>query len=655
MKINCHIILDVTKQGVQVTVPITQHDAGSHRLIMTLRNNDQTVALSPTDHAALYLPEGDVWDPVTVYTAESAFPNSLVYDLSAAVSSAEGVHRAVVTLTDGKGSVLYTPELAFAVRPDLTGGTAVLESAPYAAVILAQGDAEASAGEAESYAAAAKSSAEAAAHSAEQAEKEAAEAAKAAVEAAGEELKGELRQIQSEIQEEMSGYVNDGELSVYVDSQIESRYAEIHDRVDAKLASVDTELSRATSVLVVPSLPTVGVENKLYLVPAPEAGESDLYEEYLWVNGGTEEEPSYGWEYVSSKKLDLSEYVKKTDYATSDTPGVIAVPGGYGIGIKDTKFGVKTLYMMQASNEEIEEASNPHKPIMVTNVEHAVSYHGGKYFADRETQTALERKVSELKRQVTNLVASAEGILYVTEEQTLTELMAQAHRTDDTLLWLNNGWEKILPVAVLSGMTLTSADQVPDTLFGVDVSTRMAAVKEKLAAQGGEAVVDFESGTVTYKYLSNECESISLTFDRLEYEDNGDGTYTFRVCYKEKDVKAEELVVDYVFNENSETLSDYSFSNVDGTLVGEFPLACADETEAVAIAEQIPNWSYDVYRQLYATATESLGTVDPYVTLWSEGDIQTNETYGTYIDMGAKIDGAEPDTMILKAMRKVEA
>lgn len=73
----------------------------------------------------------------------------------------------------------------------------------------------------------------------------------------------------------------------------------------------------AINLLIVNELPLVGSEDTLYFVPKTDTEESDMYDEYVWINND--------WELVGTKQItvDLSDYVKNTDYATNNVGGVI--------------------------------------------------------------------------------------------------------------------------------------------------------------------------------------------------------------------------------------------------------------------------------------------------------------------------------------------
>ncbi|MBO7310769.1 MAG: hypothetical protein J6U86_05185, partial [Clostridia bacterium] len=64
MTVNHEFTLDVTRGGVQCTIPLTQHDAGVHRLIIRIRNGGNPLTLTSRHTAALYI-EGDRYEGCT--------------------------------------------------------------------------------------------------------------------------------------------------------------------------------------------------------------------------------------------------------------------------------------------------------------------------------------------------------------------------------------------------------------------------------------------------------------------------------------------------------------------------------------------------------------------------------------------------------------
>lgn len=79
---------------------------------------------------------------------------------------------------------------------------------------------------------------------------------------------------------------------------------------------IDTDL-----FIVVDELPASGDEQKIYLVPDGEGG----FTEYHWT-GDT-------WDPIGTIEIDLSDYVKNTDYATSQKGGTIKIGNGSGTDI----------------------------------------------------------------------------------------------------------------------------------------------------------------------------------------------------------------------------------------------------------------------------------------------------------------------------------
>lgn len=70
-------------------------------------------------------------------------------------------------------------------------------------------------------------------------------------------------------------------------------------------------------IRVVQTLPTEDISTTtIYLVPKATAGTNDAYDEYIYV--------SNAWEHIGSTEVDLTNYVQKTDYATTTTAGVMS-------------------------------------------------------------------------------------------------------------------------------------------------------------------------------------------------------------------------------------------------------------------------------------------------------------------------------------------
>lgn len=79
----------------------------------------------------------------------------------------------------------------------------------------------------------------------------------------------------------------------------------------------------AIKMQIVNVLPETGAEDTIYLVPIEEPETGNNYDEYIYTNGQ--------WEKLGGiqVEVDLTDYVKFTDYATDNKGGVIKTGGGY--------------------------------------------------------------------------------------------------------------------------------------------------------------------------------------------------------------------------------------------------------------------------------------------------------------------------------------
>ncbi len=87
-------------------------------------------------------------------------------------------------------------------------------------------------------------------------------------------------------------------------------------------AYTDQEIAEFDFIKVVDALPTTGLPNKIYLVPKSDAQTQDLFDEYVWVNGG--------WEWIATKQIevDLTPYAKTSgSYPNIAAGGLCATLG----------------------------------------------------------------------------------------------------------------------------------------------------------------------------------------------------------------------------------------------------------------------------------------------------------------------------------------
>lgn len=95
-------------------------------------------------------------------------------------------------------------------------------------------------------------------------------------------------------------------------------YAEPTDIISAIAAIPQFKLT------IVSELPTKGEKMTLYFVPKTGA-DTDVHDEYIWI----EENSKY--EYVGTTAVDLTDYVKNTDYAQGAVAGVVKTSAYYGV------------------------------------------------------------------------------------------------------------------------------------------------------------------------------------------------------------------------------------------------------------------------------------------------------------------------------------
>lgn len=125
--------------------------------------------------------------------------------------------------------------------------------------------------------------------------------------------KSEIPTKTSQLQND-SGFVTNAVndlINYYLKSETYSK-SEVNDLISA-ITTLDLR--------VVETLPTEDISTTtIYLVPKSSAGTNDAYDEYIYV--------SNNWEFIGSTQVDLTDYVKNTDYATTNEAGVIK-PSNY--------------------------------------------------------------------------------------------------------------------------------------------------------------------------------------------------------------------------------------------------------------------------------------------------------------------------------------
>lgn len=106
----------------------------------------------------------------------------------------------------------------------------------------------------------------------------------------------------------------------------------------------------AVKFIIVNELPTEDIQtDTIYLVPSDDPTTQDMYLEYMYINNA--------WELLGQKQIvvDLTDYVKFTDYATTTTAGVVKVPnwGGLSISAVGNLSGLERTYAQYQSAENM--------------------------------------------------------------------------------------------------------------------------------------------------------------------------------------------------------------------------------------------------------------------------------------------------------------
>ena len=101
---------------------------------------------------------------------------------------------------------------------------------------------------------------------------------------------------------------------------------------------IDNEIATFDFIKVVDELPETGLPNREYFVRKTNStDDNDLFDEWAWINRGTETEPDWDWEFKGTKKIeiDLSDYVKNTDIASPSKAGVVFGDKAFGFNISE--------------------------------------------------------------------------------------------------------------------------------------------------------------------------------------------------------------------------------------------------------------------------------------------------------------------------------
>ena len=115
--------------------------------------------------------------------------------------------------------------------------------------------------------------------------------------------------------------------------------------------------------IIVNELPTENIDDSAIYMKAVESEDAtNTYEEYIYVNGTWE---SLG---TANVEVDLTDYVKNTDYATLNKHGVVRFENTFGISVDNNG----RPFINRATNDEIDVKKVTYKPIVPSNLNYAV-------------------------------------------------------------------------------------------------------------------------------------------------------------------------------------------------------------------------------------------------------------------------------------------
>ena len=166
----------------------------------------------------------------------------------------------------------------------------------------------------------------------------------------------------------------------------------------------------AIKYIMVQTLPTEDIQtDALYFVPSDDPKDQDLYDEYMYINDA--------WELIGKKRIvvDLTDYVKNTDYATSSKGGVIK-SGYYGLqvdssngkaycdtytytnygNVENQRFVSKGTLENVINGKNLETANN--KVTSISSSSTNIQYPSAKCVYD--SQATQDTKITNLENQV---------------------------------------------------------------------------------------------------------------------------------------------------------------------------------------------------------------------------------------------------------------
>lgn len=381
--------------------------------------------------------------------------------------------------------------------------------------------------------------------------------------------------------------------------------------------AIDNAIGNINSfdMAVVQELPSSDIStHTIYLVP--KTGETnDVYDEYVYINNA--------WEMVGNTQIDLSNYVQKTDYATTTTAGIVKVGGGLTI----SNGTIQTLPAVPALIKSGGTTGNPITPMR----QHESVFYGLAKAAGDTTQSQSDNAVgtytTEAKAAIRSMIGAAAS----------ADLTVQDVQANGTTI-VNNGIANI-PLATASTAGLVKVDDNLGIAIGAvsgKITTRSAVEAEvKEGTNMYRPIAPHQGHTAAFYGLAKAAGDTTQS-----QSNNAVGTYT------DEAKAAIQQMLDVPSNadlalkaDKTDTVLETTLSRgrKDNTTVGGASLAFGVDTEASGY--------YSVALGLNTTASsqgayaEGKGTVAHYIAHAEGEDSQALSSWSHAQNLGTIANG----------------
>ena len=170
-------------------------------------------------------------------------------------------------------------------------------------------------------------------------------------------------------------------------------------------------------VEVIQSLPTQNIkEHTIYFIP--KTGDTnDVYDEYIYVNNA--------WEMIGNTQIDFSNYVQKTDYASSSDFGIIKVPLAGGLFAENGG-----IYINSATQAHTKAGTQGFYPVTPAR-QHESTFYGLAKAAGDTTQSVSTNAVGTYTTEAKTAIQGMLGIMDINQIAVVVGTGAGSAKTKD--------------------------------------------------------------------------------------------------------------------------------------------------------------------------------------------------------------------------------